>query len=379
MQKSEKISEFPLDKFEERGYIICANDYAKRLDMSEQTKNNRVTGAVIAEYLGVTPATVSRALAGNPRISEAMQKKVRDAARKLGYISNAAARTLVKGHSNIVGILTGGLHVERTALELIALDAELRKNSLLPFILYTRSETEGIIAGARTLIERAVDGLLIIGCSAGAIHEWRYESLSHLVPTVFVDTPLVKHDVSMVCNDYSLPYKEAGDLLESRKRSHVHALMKRTTNRSVPGLRDSRFDGVAELLARFGCGENFHYLTSQGSSFAEESWNYTDVIEDMLKNDPACDAVICNDDDIAVHAMGLLQQRGRRIPDEISLLGFSNIKLCELLTPPLSSIAHQPQLVAQKAVETLLALIKDPGAPPVHLQIPGKLVNRQTL
>ena len=373
----------PLDKSNDMEYIILCKRLRKGKIMQDKTKNNRVTGAVIAEYLGVTPATVSRALAGNPRISAAMQKKVRDAARELGYISNATARTLVKGHSNIVGILTGGLHVERTALELIALDAELRKQGLLPCILYTKSETGGIIEGARTLIERDADGLLIIGCSAGTIHEWRYESLSRLIPTVFVDTPLVKHDVSMVCNDYMPAYEKAGDILAAKKRTHIHALMKRTKNCSVPGLRNSRFDGVMELLRRFNCETNLHFLPAHSHSLLSTSAglnkNYTAAVEEILQQDPQCDALICSDDDIAVCAMGIFREKGKKLPEDISLLGFSNIKLCELFTPQLSSVAQQPHLVAEAAVRTLLELIKDPGKAPVHLQIPGILADRETL
>lgn len=351
--------------------------------MSENHKNNRVTGAVIAKHLGITPATVSRALAGNSRISAAMQQKVRDTAKELGYISNATARTLVKGHSNIVGILSGGLHVERTALELIALDAELRKHGFLPFILYTRSETAGIVEGARKLIERGVDGLLIIGCTAGSIHELRYQSLTRLLPTVFVDTPLAGHDIHMVDNDYLGAYREAGDILAVKKRRHIHALIKKNADQTIPGLHDSRFDGIISLLERFGCRDHAHLQSSPGPSvlcdLSRLRQEYTATVDAILKNDPQCDAIICNDDDIAICVMGLLQQRGKRIPDDVAVLGFSNVQLCELVTPQLSSIAHQPLLVAQKTVGRLLELIEDPDSKPVHIDVPGKLINRQTL
>lgn len=351
--------------------------------MIENHKNSRVTGSVIAKRLGITPATVSRALAGNPRISAAMQQKVRDTARELGYIFNATARALVKGHSNIVGILSGGLHVERTAMELIALDSELRKHGFLPLILYTRSETEGIVEGAQKLIERGVDGLLIIGCTAGSVHELCYQSLTRLLPTVFVDTPLAGHDIHMVNNDYMGAFREVGDLLAARKCRRIHALIKNNFELNTPDLRDSRFDGIISLLGRFGCHENVHMQSSPGpsvlhdlSSLREE---YTAAVDSILKEDPKCDAIICNDDDIAICVMGLLQQRGKRIPDDIAIVGFSNIQLCELVTPPLSSIAQQPLLVANKTVGRLLELIENPDSEPRNIDVPGKLIQRQTL
>ena len=346
-------------------------------------KGSRITGADIAEYLGITPATVSRALSGHPRISAKTRQRVCEAAKKLGYISNATARTLVQGRSNIIGILSGGLHVERTGLELIALDAELRKHGLLPFILYTRSETESIVDGARKLIERDVDGFLVIGCSPGAAHEWRYEALCRQRPTFFVDPPLLTHDVPTVCSDYQEPYRAAADILAGRCRTHVHALVKRSDGLGVWGHLDSCLNGITSLLKRFDCRGNMHIVAARGPSVlydhSDLRQEYAEAIESFLASDPQCDAIICNDDDLAILAMGLLAQRGKRIPQDVSILGFGNMLVGELVTPQLSSIARQPMLVAQKAVECLLKRIGNPNTGMVSGMVPGKLVNRQTL
>jgi|GEM_PF-4081211 LacI family transcriptional regulator len=351
--------------------------------MIQKPKNTRVTGAVIAEHLGITPATVSRALAGNPRISTTMQKKVRDTARELGYISNATARTLVKGHSNTIGILSGGLHVERVAMELIALDAELRKQGFLPLLLYTRSERESIVEGAKKLIERGVDGLVIIGCTSGALDELCYQSLTKLLPTVFVDTPLAGHHVNMIINDYMNAYREAADILIRENRTHVHALVKQNMDIAPPGLHDPRFDGIISILERMNCRNYLHLQSSPGPAVLHDlsglRQEYINRIEHILKTDPKCDAIVCNDDDLALCILGLLQERQKRVPDDIAILGFSNIQLGNLSTPQLSTIAHQPLLVAKKTIERLLELITRPDSEPVKIYVPGKLVNRQTL
>ncbi len=351
--------------------------------MAANHKNIRITGAVIAEQLGITPATVSRALAGNPRISAAMRQKVSDAARDLGYISNATARTLVKGHSNIVGILSGGLHVERTALELIALDAELRKHGFLPFILYTRSETECIIESARRLIEQGVDGLLIIGCDAGTLREQQFQALTQLLPTVFVDSPMAGHKVNMVLNDYLPAYKEAGKLLAARNCRRIHAVLKWNFEPHFSDLHDSRYDGIVALLEAAGCGKNLHHQPAAGPSVLHDitdvNRKYVAMINRVLDNDPECDAIICNDDDLAISALGSLQKRGRSVPNDIAVLGFSNTQLCEFVEPRLSSIGPQPLLLAEKTIGRLLELIDNPDSEPHNIYVPGKLINRQTL
>ncbi len=350
--------------------------------MNEKNKNNRITGAAIAEQLGISQATVSRALAGNKRISQNVREQVREAARQLGYVSNAAARTLVKGRSNVIGILSGGLHVERTAMELIALDAELRKHGLLPYLYYTRSESDRIVEGARHLIEQGVDGLLIIGTSPGAVNELKYHSLHCMLPTVFVDSPLAGHRVNMVTNNYLEAYREAAEVMRQAGHCQVCGILRTSYDLKSIDIQDTRYQGVKLLLAACGRENCMLVVPSPRPSVLADTReaNEKTVAEvcRLLDEHPECDALVCHDDDLALCATSILLQRGKKIPQEVMVLGFGNAQLGELMQPQLSTIAQQPLVLAEKTVARLLELIDNPSEEIKAISIPGKFIRRKT-
>ncbi|MBR2373355.1 MAG: LacI family DNA-binding transcriptional regulator, partial [Lentisphaeria bacterium] len=108
-----------------------------------------VTCRQIAEMVGVSRQAAASVLNDAPvcLVSPEKKKKILQLARELHYVRSNAARTLARGKSGIIGILTGGLHIRKNQLNLILLDHELRKAGYLPCIVYTRSEEQHLVNG----------------------------------------------------------------------------------------------------------------------------------------------------------------------------------------------------------------------------------------
>ena len=323
-------------------------------------------------------------MSGNRRISQAVRDRVQETARSLGYVTSAVARTLASGRSGVVGILSGGLHIERTASEIIALDAVLREHGFHPYISYTRSESERIVDGARHLIEQGVDGLLIIGVSPGVEEESRYRHLTRLLPTVFVDSPLAGPDINLVTHNYLDAYLEAAQVLLAQGRRHVYGLWEDHVTVRKALSYDSRNTGFRALLDHFeNPRERLCILPPSGPSVLHDNLavnaDFRHRIRLFFEEHPRCDGVICHSDQLAVSILTYLLQKNWKVPEQIALLGFDNKQLGERITPTLSTIAQHPNKLAAAAVNRLLELIDHPLDEPKTVYVPATLIRRETL
>lgn len=359
--------------------------FMERSNPSHTAMPQRLTGTEIARRLGISQATVSRALADNPRISLEVREKVQELARTLNYVTNASARTLARGRSHVVGILSGGLHIERTSLEVIALDQALRSRGFLPYIFYTRSETDRIVENIRHLVEHNVEGVIILGVTPGSAESPQCRAVIAKLPIVFVDSILAGSGVHHLIHDYAAAYAEVGRLLEERgTRSPLAIREAPRTSDEGRQPRDSRRLGMQTALTLWGGAERVitldlafrpSVLSPQSNSHAALRERLSALLEDHAD----CDALVCESDEIAITVITLLQSRGKRIPHDIAVVGFDNDQLGERIEPPLTTVAPQPVRMAERAVERLMDLIARPDAPARQDSIPGQLIRRKTL
>ena len=113
-----------------------------------------ITCKQIAEMVGLSRQATASVLNDAPVCLVSPEKKARilSLARELHYVRNNAARTLARGKSGIIGILTGGLHIRKNHLNLILMDQVLRAAGYLPCIVYTRGEEQHLVSGIHELV-----------------------------------------------------------------------------------------------------------------------------------------------------------------------------------------------------------------------------------
>ena len=337
-----------------------------------------VTCRQIAEMVGVSRQAAASVLNDAPvcLVSPEKKKKILQLARELHYVRSNAARTLARGKSGIIGILTGGLHIRKNQLNLILLDHELRKAGYLPCIVYTRSEEQHLVNGIHELLRQHADGLIINSIPPELIESLHKNGLDRLIPTVFVDspgkTPLGVHEVFY---DYA-PYCDG--LAEFCRRKKVRNAAAFTCN-------DNGFyyihHVIQQFLPRLGIPcEEFDLIERSHILDPERDRNklFAGMYE-KIAGMKKYDMLIFEQGSAAQSALWVLQKRSWRVPEDVAVAAFSDFDNCGSFIPALTIPEFSPETMAEKVWQMLSRVMRTPDMPPQREGVPLKMLENDTL
>src|SRR5579875_3185551 len=326
-----------------------------------------VTITDVARLAGVSPGTASKALNGRGGISADTAEPVRLAADRLGYQPNALARGLLTGRSFTVGLITTDSFGRFSIPVMQGAEDALGPGRISVFLCDSRDDQIREQHYLRTLLERRVDGIIVTGR--------RQDPRDPIgrglpVPVVYAMTHSTDPgDLSLIPDD------EQGGALA------VHHLLStgRTRIGHVTGpLRFAaarlRARGAEKVLAAAG-------LELAGGTVLYGEWSEewgrqaTDV---LLRSAPELDAIFCGNDQIARGVADAAREAGRRVPEDIALVGFDNWEvIAAACRPPLTTVDMNLRELGRVAGEKLLAAID--GHPSTGLQLlPCSLVLRES-
>lgn len=327
----------------------------------------KVTLQDLANRLGVSRSTVSRALRSDPQIAAATQAKVQQLARELNYRPNAAARALIRRRAEAVGLL-----LPRSP-EFVFSNPYF--NELLGGVA-TVAEAAGyaLLVSAsprpnyeRWLREGRVDGLIVLG---GSIRSEDAPLINRLVaagyPLVLIHTASVALQAVTVSSDEQHGIHQA--------LTHLAGLGHR---------RVAFFTGPREsLYAQRREQAYWQGVEALGLSVDPELRRYgDDTLEsgrtlacELLSEGIPVTAVLTNNDLMAFGVLAALRERGWRVPEDLSVVGFDDIMPAALLD--LTTVRQPVQELGAKAMETLIRLMK--GNPAASLRLDTRLVVRRS-
>lgn len=312
----------------------------------------------IANALGITPSTVSRALSGNPRVKEETRRAVEQKAREMGYEPNVVAANLRKGQSRIVGIVIPRIHREFFSNIIGGAESVLNQAGYNALICQTMESQEAEIKALRTLKNYRVAGVLL----SHAI-----DSLNgRYVREILGNTPLVQFD--RVFPD--LPgAKIVGANCEgafTATRHLIDAGYKRIG--TIAGFMSSQ--AFVERLAGYRLA-----LESVGLPY-DRSIVYEDAIvretgyqAALQALEAGCDALYSAGAYSALGAIEALRDRGVRIPEDFGIVGTSNEGFTSLMTPTLSTLEQHPFEMGQAAARAFLEKRQNTEVIPMELHI----------
>lgn len=313
--------------------------------------------ADVAKLAGVSSQTVSRVVRGAGVVAKETRVKVMAAVEELAYRPNLAARSLSRSRTGVVHVInaTPLYHGHaRSFLSVVGALGELglqTSTSAVPFTKEVR---------LTKLIPLGVDGVVVLG---GHSHSSRWAEIAHAeVPVVFIgQRDGLPGSVSSVTVDQAHgSWLATRHLIDQGRRRLFH----------ICGPRDwldaqERRDGFLAACAEAGVG--YEKLSSS-------TWDAHDGYELGLQIPDAVDGVFASNDQLALGVMRALHERGRRIPDDVAVIGFDDADGVDCAWPPLSTV-RQPFLdVGHAAVAQLSRLID--GGQPEHTLIKPELVVR---
>jgi len=315
----------------------------------------RVNLEQVAAHAGVSRATVSRVVNGWSSVATPLRERVERAVDELGYVPNQAARTLVTRRTDTIALVASepdirvfgdpffsGI-VRGVSQELIGAGIQL---TLL--MAQTFADLDRI---ARYLRTAPIDGVLLI--SEHATHDPLPAAMIKAgVPLVIGGRPMQAH--------LSIPYVDNDNVGGGRLAARHLLTQGRRVIGSITGPKD--MSAGTDRLTGFktGMGRAFRAGRVQAGDFTQPGGQA--ATERLLERVPDLDGLFVANDLMALGALTALRRAGRRIPDDVAVIGFDDIALAASADPPLSTIRQQTVLQGRTMARLFLALSR-PGSP----------------
>ncbi|MEK4849306.1 LacI family DNA-binding transcriptional regulator [Paenibacillus sp. FSL H7-0756] len=308
----------------------------------------------VALKAGVSATTVSRVLNNRGYLSEELKHKVHQAMEELNYRPNELARSLSRSKSNIIGLiiphvslpffgeLTSHIeeHAYREGYKLLLCNSWQDKQKEQEYIHMLRaSRVDGIIMGSHTL----------------EVEAYRQMNL----PLVTFDRQ-ISPDIPYVCSDNYEGGKLATTLLIQKGCRHLAHIGGHPKLNILSHLRCVAFEDMAKQ-------HSLEYVTlhTDNNSFDFEA--YEQLLGQLFLEHPEVDGIFAGSDIIAAYALKACRTRGRRVPEDVKIVGYDGIMLRSLLDPPITTIRQPMEAIGQLAVDLILQQVQGQSVAAAHI------------
>jgi len=310
---------------------------------------SRTTLKVLAKKLNLSASTVSRALNDSPEISDATKRKVVEVALALDYHPNILARGLINKQTKIIGVIVPEITHNFFSLAISGISGVAYDAGYVIMLCESNESYDREIINTRALLSNQIAGLIVSISQETKIHD-HFEYLQRIgVPLVFFDRVCDSLNTSrIVVDDYGGAFKAVEYLIKKGKKRIAH--LGGTEHLSIS--RD-RFTGYLDALHTYGIPFDKDLVYYCG--FQEE--NGVKGMQVLFELEEHPDAVFAVNDPVAIGAYEVIKNRGLRIPDDISVVGFSNNPVAALLNQPLTTIEQPAFKLGKRAAIILLEQI----------------------
>jgi LacI family transcriptional regulator len=330
----------------------------------------------IAEIARVSPATVSLALNNKPGVSPATRARVLSIAEDLKKTNGTQPfTTMIKGSVRFLKIVKHGHIVNRDHDVFIAayvegMDKDARKHGYNLEITHITIDQVGDFIGH--LNSSSSKGLIILGTELNANDILGFESVN--VPIVVIDTTydFIKLDFVDMNNGEAL-FQIVRHFMENNHRD-IGMIWSEDVQARNFELRRLNFE---QALRYYELPFNPRNIISVDSTFNEA---YQGVLQYLKKGLKLPTALFSANDLIASACMKAFKESGIRIPEDVSIIGFDNLPMCEMLDPPLTTMRVSKQQIGEIAMELLVDRVNARrGAPTLKMSVGGELVIRKSV
>ena len=305
-----------------------------------------ITQKDIADKLGVTRITISKALSDSSDISLEMREKVKRIAQEMGYIPDYTARNLHRSMTSTIGVVVPDIANSFFSFAIDGIMDAAAKHGYHVMLTVSREnadiEKENII----TLLAHRVDGLLI-AVSKDTTDTAIYERVKRRnVPLVFFDRAIQGIGFSSVgIDDRTAASKLVAYAIECGYKNIAHLAGSQTIS-----IGRERHIGYLETLKKYNIPIVEGWIVYGGF---DKISGYNGCRK-LLEQDRLPDVIFASNDRIAHGAYNAIKEAGLRIPDDIGVIALGHSEFAELLSPTLTIIDSSPEVLGQRAMEVLV-------------------------
>lgn len=306
---------------------------------------SNVTIRDIAKKLKITPSTVSRALANNPRVNIKTRELVQKTAKEMGYRPNLMASALRKGKSDTIGMIVPRINRFFFGNVISGVEEILNPAGYNLVISQTNELFESEKKAINTMLNNRVGGI-IISLSA---QTKRFEHLKHVTD---VNIPLVQFDrvtdrivsPKIINDNYQGAYLATKHLIESGYKRIVHF-----GGPLMLSVYKQRYEGYLKAMSEAGLNTNKSMLL-EDTITRDQGYK---AINKIIKSNIA-DAVFSASDFSALGALDGLREEDVKVPEEFGLVGFSNEQFSGLMNPALSTVEQYAYLMGNEVAKAMI-------------------------
>lgn len=332
-----------------------------------------ITKKEVAERAGVSHMTVTRVLNNHSYVTDSARARVMEACLELNYRPNRIASSLRSKKSFAIGVVVPTFRHTFYSRFLDSVEREASVNDYHIITVQTRRQKEKLRnldwKQLEFLLARQIDGLIMIDSfpSADIIKKLKEEKL----PVVFADVPPEDDGFPFVGTADFKGGKIITDYLINKGHKSIafigghagHYTSEQRLKGCKYSMKENRIPLRDELVL------NTDYTTEGGGKAAET----------LLKSGKRFTAVACANDYIAIGALSAFHSAGVKVPDKVSVAGFTGDEICAFTVPPLTTMVQPIEKIGRKSVEMLLARIEHPERPVERVLIDAELCERESV
>jgi DNA-binding LacI/PurR family transcriptional regulator len=327
-----------------------------------------VTLKDIAKKAGVDKSTVSRALSGGRNISEGKKAEVLKIAEKMGYLPNDSAKVLAGKSAKTIGIILPEIDCNYYASVVGAIETKLKERGYSLIIGQTNFDLQDEIHYLKLFLQKKVDGIIFDLYNNEEFMKMHKKIKQYLkIPIVFIESDLriPDGDVIEIDNTYGVDLAVAH--LAGTGAKSIGYISEYLSSRI-------RMPAFINALRTYGIPVNRSQIKIGKERL--ESGGYMRMKE-LLAEKEVPDAVFISYDTMAQGAIKALREEGYKVPEDISIVGFDNIRESEYFSVPLTTVAPPVIEMGKMAVERLLEKIENSNdTDHVHVILKPELIIR---
>lgn len=332
----------------------------------------------VAEKSGVSTATVSRVLNNDGRVKEETREKVQSIIDELGYRPNRLATSLRRQDSNLVALFLENQKSPVATMLYASIEKTLHAEGFKVLSCCTRGEAERERKYTQTMIEMQVVGAIVRPSNSAAETLKNVKRLqSNDIPTVYVDILPARRSESFVVCDNTEGGRIGMRYLVALGHKHIGIIATKFDHdprrESVGNLR---MRGLLEVAREYQIERNVHL--PEPSELRRYDLGYA-IAKELLDTHPEITALFAITDTAAIGAMHACFDRGLRIPEDISILGYDGIPISSVMTPQLSTIQQPIADMGATAARHIIEKIRDPLSKRLHETKPVELIQRRSV
>ncbi|MGF1638072.1 MAG: LacI family DNA-binding transcriptional regulator [Cyclobacteriaceae bacterium] len=333
--------------------------------MQEQDEFNLLPGPVtikdIAKQLNISPSTVSRALRDLPDVKQETRDAVKMLASQLEYQPNTIAQGLVKRRSFNIGVVIPDFRIHFFASALSGIFKAANAAGYNVMVSQTNESYEAEIKSVQALVANRVDGLIF----ALSIETQKFDHINQVIrqntPVIIFNRMSDEITASKVLiDDYEGGLKATYHLLECgcKRIAHLSGPANLEISRQrLKGFKDAMTDKGAEVHASLI--ENTDFTIDSGYA----------AMKKIIDSGVVFDGVFAVNDPVAYGAIAAMKEANIKIPDQVSIVGFTNEPFARLIEPKLTTVAQPMLQIGEEATKLLISYIENgrPAQPETHV------------